>query len=305
MRRNLFTPVAAFVLGIVTLFAPAVQAQGPRPDCYVLSVGVDHYQARNVPNLQGCVNDARGMAAVFQHQGGTRFGRVQARTLTDGQATRPNIERGLQWLERSGQAGDFVVLFVSGHGDRAPHGWAFLPHDFDPANEVGTALSGQRMLALADRLASAGKKVFIVVDACFAGQLRQEGAAVLRRHRDAQSGGVALLLSSGANQTSTTINNQFSAFARGLTEGLSGRADANGDGQVTVQEASDFAVRRARELCRQAGRRTQDGEAAWSLSVSGSLALAQTRPLPGSLSLTRPRTVRDAGSDLRIAAGVR
>src|SRR5262245_14801525 len=78
---------------------------------------------------------------------------------------------GMKALAAKGKAGDFVVLFLSGHGDRPNKKWAFLARDFT-ADEYGpTTISDESILRLADALAGQGKKAIIMVDACFAGQL--------------------------------------------------------------------------------------------------------------------------------------
>jgi uncharacterized caspase-like protein len=268
--------LSALVFAAVLLTAPFSRAEAGRPDCYVLSVGVDRYRAADVPDLEGCVQDAASIAEVFQGQQGSLFGTVRVKSLVDAHATRAGIENGIGWLRRSGKGGDYVILFVSGHGGASPQGWAFFPHDFDRKDAEATSLHGVRILALADTLAREGKKVFLVVDACFAGQLRGGAAHLISRYRNAQEGGIVLLLSSGANQTSAALGN-FSAYTHALTEGLRGKADFNGDGEISLEEANAYAIERTRTLCKNAHVQTQDGEAAWSPSMAKGLILAGRR----------------------------
>jgi hypothetical protein len=74
-------------LAFAALFLSAVlaRAQEPRPDCFVLSVGIDRYP--QTP-LKGCANDARNLAEQFQKQQGKLFGRVNVRLLLDDKGTR-------------------------------------------------------------------------------------------------------------------------------------------------------------------------------------------------------------------------
>jgi uncharacterized caspase-like protein len=265
-------------LALTVLFTAAGQARadGERPNCYVLSIGVDHYASDDVPDLRGCVNDARNFAKRLEWQRGKLFGNVEQRVLVDGQAGGTGITKAMEWLGKAGGAGDFIVLFASGHGDGKPGSWDFLPSDFDPARGRATALAGQRILELADRQAQAGKKVLIVIDACFAGSLRVEAKSYINRSY-ATGGGIILMTSSMPNQTSAALGH-YSAFAEAVGQGLEGRADLNGDGRITLGELRRYAYQRVYELLQQHGRpQTQDGECEWSLSISEGLVLGEVR----------------------------
>src|SRR5207248_3099593 len=129
-----------------------VRADGTHPDCHVLSVGIDGYLKQN--RLSGCVNDARDVAARFTAQQGKRFGTVTRRVLTERDAGRAAVARGLTWLGGAGREGDFAVLFLSGHGGRnKDRGWYFLPHDYDSGRHAATALTDREILQRANALA--------------------------------------------------------------------------------------------------------------------------------------------------------
>lgn len=299
--RTLSKPLLSAALVTCLLAAAAARADGARPDCYVLAVGVDAYAHPKVHNLKGCVNDARTAAQQFRQQGNGRFGKVQVRLLTDAAASGAAISHELTRLRGSGQAGDFVVIFLSGHGGRqGPSGWYFLPHDHDPANPAATGVSDVRLLRAADALASQGKKVVVVIDACYAGRLRLSGRPHLDRYRDPKGGGIVLLLSSSPNQTSMALG-RYSAFAQAVAEGLSGRADANRDGKVTLGEVQHYARYRVYEMLRQAGKNNrQDSEYAHSTSVGEGLVLGLARPpalgaAPASRAVAARKNAAPAG----------
>jgi uncharacterized caspase-like protein len=261
----------------VCLTTGAVQAQDKLPDCYVLSVGVDRYQ--NINQLRGCVNDARNAAQTFRQQEGLRFSKVTCTVLMDAEASTQRIEEGMKSLTNAGKAGDTVVLFLSGHGDRRNKKWAFLPQDFAANQYARTTISEESILRLADSLAAQGKKVCIMVDACFAGQLRLSAKDLLARYRDPQAGGIIIMVSSMPNQVSAACGS-YSAFAYAIKEGMDGNADYNGDGRVTLQELRRYAYHRVYEL--QNG--DQDGEIDYSLSLSDAMVVAKnikTAPVQG------------------------
>lgn len=250
------------------------RAESRPPDCYVLAVGVDRYQKSGL--LKGCVNDARNIVSGFRAQGGKRFGKVVSRTLVDEHATQSNISREMHCLKNQGKAGDFVVLFLSGHGgrDANTHAWYFLPCDYDAAFSAHTRLGDRQLLDVACALVERGKKVLIIIDACFAGQLRLTARDCLNRYRDPTGGGLILLLSSRSDQTSAALG-QYSAYAKSVVDALAGPADRDGDGFITLGELRHYAYHHTHELRRQHGiSPKQDSESAWSPSISDTFRLA-------------------------------
>jgi hypothetical protein len=211
-----------------------------KPDLFVLSVGIDSYQAPT-NNLRGCVNDAAGMAKVLRGQEGKRFGRVDAVTLTNAEASKSAIAKSLNDLESKGRPGDWYVLVLSGHGGIRREQWDFLTQD-------NQAMSDAAILGAADRLAGDGKKVAVIIDACHAGVLRYAAGRVLNRHTDPAKGGIILMVSSMPDQLSSALGS-YSAFARAVEDGLEGMADYDGDGVVTLKELRRFTYNRVYELC--------------------------------------------------------
>ncbi len=248
------------------------RADGTRPDCFVLSVGIDGYMREN--KLSGCINDARDVAARFAAQQGKRFGTVHRRVLVERDAGRAAITRGLTWLGGSGRAGDFAVLFLSGHGGRnRDASWFFLPQDYDGRRHAATALTDTEILRRSSALAERGLTVLVIIDACFSGQLRLNADSVFNRQYPSGAG-VVIMASSTASQTSAALG-PYSAFARTVVEAMAGAADANGDGRVTLQELSRYTYNRTHQLIRQKGMKDkQDAEFGWSRSITGQLALA-------------------------------
>jgi uncharacterized caspase-like protein len=283
----------------LALTAGAARADGRSPNCYLLSAGVDNYPGAG--KLNGCLNDARNTTAAFQSQEGLLFGKVHARTLLDQTASRGAILRHFKNFARQGAAGDYMVLFLSGHGGRADGNktWYFLPHDFDSKKAAATTLTDRQILEAADVPVRQGKKVIVIIDACFCGQLAVTARPYLNRYRNAKGGGLVLLLSSSANQTSAALGN-YSAFAKAFVDGMAGPADFNRDGKITLQEIQEYSYQRTHQLLRERNtKEKQDSEVVWSPSVPASLALARTktdvarrtdepRPAPPK---TRERTV--------------
>jgi hypothetical protein len=77
-----------------------------------LVVGINGYGFPN--DLPSAVRDAEAFANVLETV--YRFDHV--RVLTDGDATRDGVDRGLEWLCQSANTNDRLVVFFSGHGCR-------------------------------------------------------------------------------------------------------------------------------------------------------------------------------------------
>jgi len=276
---NLFTSKRLpTILALAILMIPSgwVQAtDGRLPDCYVLSAGIDNYLHEG--KLSGDLNDARNATSAFAAQKGRMFNMVYARTLLDAQASHANIMKQMQDFSRLGKAGDFFVIFLSGHGGNYANngGWYFCPYDENP-NSTDADLTSTKILNAADVLMKQGKKVVVIVDACFSGNLGKAAEVYLNRYQDPRGGGLILALSSSGSQESQALGN-FSAFAKAFADGLNGAADANRDGHVTLQELKTYSHNRTYELLRQAKNNArQDSTMLWSRSMSPNTPLAVT-----------------------------
>jgi hypothetical protein len=287
----------------LTLSAGALRADGRVPNCYVISAGVDNYA--NAGKLSGCLNDARNTTAAFQKQQGSLFGKVYTQTLLDRTATRSSILQKFQNLARQGAAGDYMVLFLSGHGGRKDGNrmWYFLPFDFNGKQEATTTLTDRQILDAADVLVKQGKKVLVIVDACFCGQMRTTAQPYFNRYRNAKGGGLILLLSSRADQTSAALGN-YSAFAKAFVDGMAGKADFNRDGKITLQEIQEYSYRRTHQLLRERNmKEKQDSEVAWSPSVSGGFSMGMTKRGVAGTDAPRPPAAKTRTRHLSTWSG--
>jgi Caspase domain len=264
----------AVVMGLLFICSDLAYAQGKLPDCFVLSVGVDDYA--HISKLKGDVNDARNTAAAFTAQQGKLFGKVSAQTMLDGEATRGKIVSRMLEISKAGKAGDYVVLFMSGHGGvfKDTQTWYFVPCDFDPKNASATSITDKQLLTTADVYVRQGKKVLIIIDACFSGQLRKAAQPYLLKYSDPKAGGMIVMVSSGADQMSNALGD-YSAFAKAFADSMAGDADLNRDGKVTLEEIMKFSGKRTHDLLKKAGNQAkQDSIIAWSANIPNDLTLA-------------------------------
>jgi len=272
-------------LFVVLGFTPTVgaQTQKRQPNLTVLSIGVSQYKAPG-NDLQYAAKDARDLVSALKGNEGKLFARVETRTLTDAQATRQDIEEALDWLAKQATADDYVIVFVAGHGniDSLGH-YYYVPHDYEPGRER-TAV---RWTFFHDTLSRLPGKRFLILDTCRAGGAGGLGSPV--SPTDALKG----LAEQGLITYAACMAGEFSFEARGqgpvqngyftcaLIEALSGKADTNSDGVVTLAEVDAYVANRVKGLSNGLQNPTMQRPA----TIPSSLALAlmsRTDSIPAS-----------------------
>lgn len=225
----------------------------------ILAVGVGAY---NRPDLRLTypAKDARDLAQLLQRQRPGLYRAVEARVLTDAQASRQGILEGLEWLHRSAAPEDTLVLLLAGHGisDAGTGQYYFLPVDADPLQPLATMLPAA---TLQQALATLPGRVILLLDTCHAGDVlpgrKLRGlpeAAVGGINRfiselgSAEQGVVVLTSSIGTQPSQESAEWGNGAFTKALLEGLSGRADYRKTGRVTLNMLDLYLSERVREL---------------------------------------------------------
>ncbi len=174
----------------------------------------------------------------------------------DRKATKEAFLSGLRWLKDSMKNQDVGIIFFSGHGYRDDDGiFYMLPADVKRQSIDATALDG----ALFKReLAGIKGRLVVMLDACHANAVDKDadGERQLRPIADdfvrdmVQAGsGIIMMCSSTGNEVSIEdpqLGHGY--FTKALTDGLSGRADNNKDGVVSLTELDDYLSERVKKL---------------------------------------------------------
>ena len=82
-----------------------------------LLCGVNLYEIPGA-DLRGCVNDVENMKGVLTELFG--FDEADITVLQDHEATKENIQRGLEQLTSGAAPGDVIYFHFSGHGSNVP-----------------------------------------------------------------------------------------------------------------------------------------------------------------------------------------
>jgi hypothetical protein len=237
--------------------AGRIVAGAPQPNAFAIVVGIEQYPS--LPPPTGARADAQRFAEVAHRTLGVPP--AQMRVLLDGEASRGRIEREIAWVSGNVPPGGRIYFYFSGHGAPDPvKGTSYLvPIDGDPQYLPNTALTVDSVVQ--HLRASKAKDVVLFTDACFSGSggrsvLAPGARPIVRMKNVAAPGNVAMFSASGGEEISgPTGDGRSGLFSWHLVQGLgSGKADMNGDGQITLEELSNYVSPRVTREAAKANR---------------------------------------------------
>lgn len=211
---------------------------------WAVLVGVNHYENQpHIPLLHVCVDDVTAVHAALCGE------YTAARLLTDDTPerlpTRANILGELSSVAQAAGEGDLLLFYFSGHGIADEGEGYLLPRDARLAALRHTAVAMKDVREIIE--ASPARAKVIVLDACHSGAaIGKAGPAmtpefIQRVFTEAE--GMAVLASCKQGQQSWEWPEAgCSVFTHFLLEALSGKADFDGKGFVTVSDASRYVT---------------------------------------------------------------
>jgi hypothetical protein len=221
---------------------------GPaRPHDYAIVVGVEDY--KSLPRAEFAASDARAMAAELTALGVPEENIV---TLTGSRASLSELSKYVEeWLPRRVTKDSRVYFYYSGHGSPdVKDGSAYLmPWDADAAFVKSTGFPLARLYRSLGDLPA--RRVVAMLDACFSGAGGRSVLApglrpLVTVHLPAAvPPNVTVLAASESGELAGSLPARgHGLFSYYLLSGLSGAADADGDGHVTVSELYAYARKR-------------------------------------------------------------
>jgi hypothetical protein len=200
---------ALVLLGGLILTAPVRAA-----NLNMVSVGISNYKD-DLPKLASAHKDAMGASKTFKGQQGKLFTQVSVKQLLNEQATAGNVLNALEGLRAKATADTYTLLFVASHGGVTNGEYAFCAFDQDVA-----------WSSIKSALGKLPGKVIVVLDTCGAGGVT--------------AGGNMIVFSACLSRQTSGENDAHGFFTRAFLAGLSGKADANKDGKVTLAELDAY-----------------------------------------------------------------
>lgn len=256
---NHFRAVALSAAGVES--APAeievrwAAAKTTKPRLWLLTVALNRYR-NPAYDLRHAREDAEGFAESLKASAGRLFGRIEERTLVDGDATRAGLVAAMEDVSASAAPEDVFVFFYAGHGialdggAAGPGEFAFILYGVtqmtDPAIAEAEGLTGSRFRSLVASVRA--RKQLLVLDACNAGALRRDlatrGAAEeIALSRLSRAAGSVLVAACQPEQSAVEFGKLgHGAFTKVLMDGLAGAA-ADDSGQITASGLKSYVER--------------------------------------------------------------
>ena len=211
---------------------------------WAMVIGINDYA--KWPKLQYAVQDSQGVRQVLIEKLG--FPSDHVFSLQNGEATRNGILAAFhdRLANANIQKDDRIFVFFAGHGAtrRLSSGrdlGYIVPVDSDPNEFAADAIPMTEIQNISESLTS--KHVFFVMDACYSGLGLTRGGASNYLRDNAKRIGRQMLTAGGTDQMVADGGpNGHSVFTWTLLQGLSGKADLNGDGIITATELAAYVA---------------------------------------------------------------
>lgn len=191
---------------------------------YLVSVGISDYPG-DKNDLRLPVNDARTITKIYVKNTDSRC----TAELLNEKATKKRIIAAIKQVYRKAGKDDAVVFYFSGHGSNNRSGLQAYDGELTYAN-IREAMAQSQC-----------PNKTMIIDACYAGNLRSNNSNAEQKDDESQKANVMLFLSSRGNETSREVSTwKNGIFTKYLQEGLRGYADKNKDRIITAKEIFDY-----------------------------------------------------------------
>jgi uncharacterized caspase-like protein len=221
---------------------------------FALIIGIGKYKDPRIPTLKFSHADAHAVYETLAHAERAGFRKENMKMLLDEGATLLNIKKSISnWLFQNTNDESTVVIYFAGHGGTETDktrvendGIAkyLLPWDCDSDDLFASGLSSTDFNRLLSTIKA--RRMIYFMDACYAGGVTQKGARDIGisdgpAQKLAQGEGRIVIASAKPNQRSWEDEKLgHGIFTYHLLEALSGKADIDNDGYVSIMEVFKY-----------------------------------------------------------------
>jgi uncharacterized caspase-like protein len=215
---------------------------GDYSNSWAVVIGINDYQ--KAPRLNYAVSDARSMLSTVS---GLGFAADKTIAILDQDATKQHIEQVLYGTLRKTTPEDRVLVFFAGHGitvalPRGGDEGYLLPVDGDPDDPALTAIAMEDLRRIAKRIPA--KHILFAVDACYSGFAITRDVPPNRIdniYLEAMMKEPAVQIITAGRKGEPVLEEEgHGLFTRRLIQGMSGLADTDQNGVITVQELATW-----------------------------------------------------------------
>ena len=278
---------------------------------WLLAVGVSKYESTELI-LEFADRDAEEIARALRAAArGGRYREVKSMVLTNDQVTRASLLDGLANFLGNAGPDDVAALFFAGHGvrDLSSGSYYFLPH---PASTENLLTEGLRMSDFDEMLRIVRRNVRAVVvmlDTCHAGAFGLSSNQVvsadeMAAQMSAGEGFFLLAASRPGEESKEEKTLGHGAFTYSILEALEGKADADGDGALSVSELFGYVAKRVPALTggqQHPYSKTEGTDLVLVSTKSKSVASLSAAPAPGRIVERIPTPLQDGERSNSIA----
>jgi len=256
---------------------------------WAVVVGISRYKDTKIAGLRYAAADARAFHNWLVSSQGGGYAPANVKLLLDHKATSENIKAALyNWLKQAAED-DMVTIYFAGHGSPespdTPDNLYLLSYDTKYTNIAATGFPMWDVKTAISRFIKA-RKIVVIADACHAGGLGAAFDTGRRGIRNVEinpisagfqalssaSQGVAVISASDdrqLSQESKQWGGGHGVFTYYLVKGLSGDADYNKDGHVTLGELIPYLSENVRKATKNAQSPTVAGRFDPFMSIAG------------------------------------
>lgn len=210
---------------------------------YAILIGNQAYENSDFNPLNSPHADVDALEAVLKDETKGRFDSVEVLKEANREDALDAIEDALKAKSKN----DLLLIYFSGHGKTNDDGDLYLAASNTDGNRLETrGISAEQISRWLGR--GSVDKTVLILDCCHAGAFAQgfKSGDELQTKTDgyARAGGSYVLMACDAYELARDgANGALSFMTEHIVEGLSGAADANGDGNITVDELTDYLDR--------------------------------------------------------------
>ena len=235
---------------------------------YAVVVGISDYKDPRIPDLKYADADAQAFYDFITSPIGGNFNKENVLLLKNDGATLKNVKLAITNFLKKAIDTDFVVIFMACHGEPEPdrpNNLYLLTHDSELDSLSATAYHMENVNADMKRYISAKRLVFFA-DACHSSGLTESvigtrggsntinvALSTLKSTREGW-GIVSASRAGEVSMESSQWGGGHGVFTYYLLEGMSGKADAEGNknGIVTLAETFDFLEEKVKRVTKNA-----------------------------------------------------
>ena len=206
--------------------------------------------------LNYAVPDATSISEQFKAMHGKLYQSVNVSTVLDGNATEAGISRAFEALSEKVKADDVFIFYLSGHGTTTEDDgdYYFIPVDFRHRSAESVHESAISKHTITENLSKIkAEKTLVMIDTCNSGAFINANARGMAEKtaidRLIRATGQATIVASAETQVAMEGYEGHGIFTYVILEGLSGKADVNKDGFITLSELSSYAEEKVPEYC--------------------------------------------------------